>query len=108
MESKPTLKERWNYWFDNFMARGTIALIGGLGLVSLAIILLIGGIVAAGKEYLAPEGYGGGMTFIEASWYSLMRTMDAGTMVGFVSAVHYVHPDKGPELWINEVSVSNA
>jgi voltage-gated potassium channel Kch len=82
MESKSTLKERWNYWFDNFMARGTVALIGGLGLVSLAIILAIGGIVAAGGEFLAPEGYGSGMSFIEASWYSLMRTMDAGTMGG--------------------------
>lgn len=28
-------------------------------------------------------------------------------VVGFVSAVHYVHPDKAhPELWINEVSVA--
>lgn len=28
-------------------------------------------------------------------------------VVGFVSAVHYVHPDKPlPELWINEVSVA--
>jgi ribosomal protein S18 acetylase RimI-like enzyme len=28
-------------------------------------------------------------------------------VVGFVSAVHYVHPDKSrPEMWINEVSVA--
>lgn len=28
-------------------------------------------------------------------------------VIGFVSAVHYVHPDKSrPELWINEVSVA--
>lgn len=27
-------------------------------------------------------------------------------MVGFASAVHYVHPDKPPELWINEVGVA--
>jgi ribosomal protein S18 acetylase RimI-like enzyme len=28
-------------------------------------------------------------------------------VVGFVSAVHYVHPDKPrPELWINEVGVA--
>ena len=30
------------------------------------------------------------------------------TLVGFVSAVHYVHPDKPPELWINEVSVAES
>lgn len=29
-------------------------------------------------------------------------------IVGIASAVHYVHPDKSPELWINEVSVAAA
>jgi aminoglycoside 6'-N-acetyltransferase I len=27
-------------------------------------------------------------------------------VVGMASAVHYVHPDKSPELWINEVGVA--
>ena len=27
-------------------------------------------------------------------------------MVGMASGVHYVHPDKAPELWINEVGVA--
>lgn len=27
-------------------------------------------------------------------------------IIGFASAVHYIHPDKPPELWINEVAVS--
>lgn len=29
-----------------------------------------------------------------------------GLVIGFASAVHYVHPDKQPELWINEVGVA--
>lgn len=29
-----------------------------------------------------------------------------GTIVGMASALHYVHPDKPPELWINEVGVA--
>ena len=29
-------------------------------------------------------------------------------VIGMTSAVHYVHPDKAPELWINEVGVSPA
>jgi len=33
---------------------------------------------------------------------------DAGLVVGMASAVHYVHPDKLPQLFINEVSVSPA
>ena len=31
-----------------------------------------------------------------------------GVVVGFASAVHYVHPDKDPELWIAEVGVADA
>jgi len=29
-------------------------------------------------------------------------------VVGFASAVHYVHPDKPAQLWVNEVAVSPA
>jgi len=29
-------------------------------------------------------------------------------VVGMASAVHYVHPDKPPELWVNEVGVAPA
>jgi aminoglycoside 6'-N-acetyltransferase I len=29
-----------------------------------------------------------------------------GEVVGMASAVHYLHPDKPPELWINEVGVA--
>jgi hypothetical protein len=36
----------------------------------------------------------------------MAAAIDAQTLVGFASAVHYVHPDKPPELWINEVSVA--
>ncbi len=33
--------------------------------------------------------------------------IDDGIVVGFVSSVHYIHPDKkAPELWINEVAVA--
>jgi ribosomal protein S18 acetylase RimI-like enzyme len=33
--------------------------------------------------------------------------IDGNLVIGFVSAVHYVHPDKPhPELWINEIGVA--
>lgn len=32
--------------------------------------------------------------------------VEDGVVVGFASAVHYVHPDKPPALWINEVGVA--
>jgi ribosomal protein S18 acetylase RimI-like enzyme len=31
---------------------------------------------------------------------------DDGVVVGFASGVHYVHPDKPAELWVNEVGVA--
>jgi aminoglycoside 6'-N-acetyltransferase I len=34
--------------------------------------------------------------------------LDGGQVVGFVSALDYIHPDKPPELWINEVSVASS
>jgi GNAT superfamily N-acetyltransferase len=40
--------------------------------------------------------------------HHLVVALDAGVVVGFASAVHYVHPDKPPELWIGEVAVTPA
>ena len=45
--------------------------------------------------------------FLADPRHHLVVAVDDGVVVGFVSAVHYVHPDKPrPELWINEVSVA--
>ncbi len=30
----------------------------------------------------------------------------SGVVVGFASGVHYVHPDKPAEMWVNEVAVA--
>jgi ribosomal protein S18 acetylase RimI-like enzyme len=38
--------------------------------------------------------------------HHLVVAIDEDTVVGMASAVHYVHPDKPPELWINEVGVA--
>jgi ribosomal protein S18 acetylase RimI-like enzyme len=38
--------------------------------------------------------------------HHLAVALDEGVVVGFASGVHYVHPDKPPELWINEVGVA--
>src|SRR4051812_25275450 len=68
---KTSLRARLRYQFDKSMAGGTIALIGWLALVSLAIIIVAGSFVAA--TGIAPEG-GEPLSFAEASWDSLMRT----------------------------------
>ena len=44
--------------------------------------------------------------FLEDSRHHISVAIDDGIVVGFASGVHYIHPDKPPELWINEVAVA--
>src|SRR6516162_1145374 len=45
--------------------------------------------------------------FLSDPRHHLVVAVEDGRVVGFVSAVHYLHPNKPrPELWINEVSVA--
>lgn len=74
-----SLKERLRYKFDNFMSRGTGSLILGLAVVSVVIILIVSLVVVL--LGIAP-GDGEKVSFVEAFWLSLMRTLDAGTMGG--------------------------
>jgi ribosomal protein S18 acetylase RimI-like enzyme len=38
--------------------------------------------------------------------HHLVVALDESVVVGIASAVHYVHPDKARQLWINEVAVA--
>jgi aminoglycoside 6'-N-acetyltransferase I len=44
--------------------------------------------------------------FIADPRHHLAVAIDDGRVVGFASGVHYVHPDKPSEMWINEVGVA--
>ena len=77
--NKPSLRARLRYQFDKSMAGGTIALIGWLGLVSLAMILAAALILVISG--IAPEG-GSPLDILEAVWEAGMRAMDAGTVGG--------------------------
>jgi ribosomal protein S18 acetylase RimI-like enzyme len=44
--------------------------------------------------------------FLEDPRHHIVVAIDAGLVVGFASGVHYLHPDKRPELWINEVALA--
>jgi ion channel POLLUX/CASTOR len=76
-----TWRERWQYWFDNTMAKGPIALMGLLALVSFAFIILIAILVTLfGLAPVTDDGSRPG--FFQQIWANLMRTLDAGTMGG--------------------------
>jgi len=44
--------------------------------------------------------------FLNDKRHHLAVATDAGQVVGFASGVHYVHPDKPAEMFINEVAVA--
>jgi ribosomal protein S18 acetylase RimI-like enzyme len=44
--------------------------------------------------------------FLSDSRHHIAVATEEGLVVGFASGVHYIHPDKPPELWISEVAVA--
>ena len=74
--SEPRFRERLRYWFDNTMSKGTSALIGWLGLASVALVVTVTGLTL----WLAPaetqDNPGA------ALWITLMRAMDPGAVAG--------------------------
>ena len=46
--------------------------------------------------------------FLSDPRHHIVVASEEGIVIGFASAVHYIHPDKPEELWINEVAVSPA
>jgi ribosomal protein S18 acetylase RimI-like enzyme len=44
--------------------------------------------------------------FLSDPRHHIVAAISEDRLVGFASAVHYIHPDKPPELWINEVGVA--
>lgn len=45
--------------------------------------------------------------FLTDPRHHLAVAFEGETVVGMASGVHYVHPDKPPELWVNEVGVAS-
>ncbi len=73
---KPTIKQRFKYWFDNYMSHGSSAMLTGLFILSALIILIVAALVKLTNT--APEG----ASFLQVAWMGLLRTLDSGTMGG--------------------------
>lgn len=78
----PRPLDRFRYWFDNVMARGTGALMGLLALASVAFIALVALAVVVFRLYPPLEKGEDAPGFFEVMWGNLMRTLDSGTMGG--------------------------
>lgn len=46
--------------------------------------------------------------FLADPRHHIAAAIEDGELIGFVSALDYIHPDKPRELWINEVGVAHA
>lgn len=44
--------------------------------------------------------------FLADPRHHIVVALEGELIIGFASAVHYVHPDKSPQLWVNEVAVA--
>jgi hypothetical protein len=76
---RTSLGQRARYAFDNTMAKGPVALIAWLAVLSLAVIAVATAIVVVLR--ISPHG-ADDPTPHEVAWMSLMRTLDPGTMGG--------------------------
>lgn len=78
-----TLADRLRYKFDQSMSRGPAALMGWLGLISGVMVLLGAVLVAvAGIFGVGDDGQPQEVGFLEATWQSLMHSLDPGTVAG--------------------------
>lgn len=75
---RPPARQRFRYWFDNTLSSGTAAMIVWLTVATVGLIL----VVATGAAIAEVRSEGSELSFGEALWSTLMRTLDPGTMGG--------------------------
>ncbi|MEA2675964.1 MAG: hypothetical protein QOJ81_105 [Chloroflexota bacterium] len=80
---------RLRYAFDNYMARGTIALILGLFLLSLLIIFGVS-IILVISDTLKASTDTETIGLAEMLWRSMLRTLDPGTMGGDTGTIPFL------------------
>ena len=79
MTTQTTIKQRFRYFFDNTLSRGTISIITWLAIISFILVVFFGIIYVVSGLNMEGEA---NMSFFEALWQSLMRSLDPGTVAG--------------------------
>ncbi len=81
-DAQVTWRDKLRYRFENTLSKGTIAIIGWLALVSLAIIAVASLILAAMRVGQDPTDHEHPFGFFEGMWQSMLRTLDPGVFAG--------------------------
>ncbi len=73
MNKKRRFSEKFQYWFDNMMAKGTISMVAILFLVTFAVVVITGvfAVLLDGHQEV---------TVFQNIWLSFMNTLDAGNL----------------------------
>src|SRR5262245_11627379 len=77
-----TWRDKLRYNFENTLSKGTIAIIGWLALLSLAIVMLASLILAAMNIGQDPADHEHPYGFFEGMWQAMLRTLDPGVVAG--------------------------
>ncbi|HEV7740900.1 MAG TPA: NAD-binding protein [Pseudolysinimonas sp.] len=77
-----SFRERFSYWFDNWMARGTLALMALLGLATVVLVLVVFALVQVFTAFGVYPNDNPKTNPLDTLWGNLMRTLDPGTMGG--------------------------
>ena len=80
--SNVTWRDSLRYRFENTLSKGTVAIIGWLALLSLAIVVLASLILAAMRVGQDPEDHEHPYGFFEGIWQAMLRTLDPGVVAG--------------------------
>ena len=80
--NKPGFRERFSYWFDNWMAKGTLALMSLLGIATIVLVLVVFGLVQLFTLFGEYPNKDPHTDPLDTLWGNLMRTLDPGTMGG--------------------------
>lgn len=88
-QKRYSMSARLRYAFDNYMARGTVALILGLFVLSLLVIIVVSVVVLVSGT-LQQSADTQGIDTAELLWRSLLRTLDPGTMGSDTGSIPFV------------------
>jgi voltage-gated potassium channel Kch len=80
--SNVTWRDKLRYRFENTLSKGTVAIIGWLALLSLAIVVLASLVLAAMNVGQDPADHEHPYGFFEGVWQAMLRTLDPGVVAG--------------------------